>query len=109
MNRFRAEDYTYRVFWSDEDEAWIAVADEFRSLSYIDEKSPCAALEGMVGLLRETLNDIYTDGKEPPMPFSKRKYSGSFALRMTPEQHRRIAIEAAEMGISMNQLLVSRI
>ncbi|WP_368501224.1 toxin-antitoxin system HicB family antitoxin [uncultured Enorma sp.] len=28
---------------------------------------------------------------------------------MTPEQHRRVAIEAAEAHVSINQLLVSRI
>lgn len=49
------------------------------------------------------------DGDPIPEPLSKRQYSGRYALRMTPEQHRRLAMEAAEQGVSMNQLLVSRI
>ncbi len=109
MRRYKAEDYTFRVFWSEDDEAWIAVCDEFKLMSFIDEESQFDAFTGMVNLLQSTLDDLYKEGKEPPVPFSKRKYSGKFPLRMTPEQHRRIAMEAAEMGVSMNQLLVSRI
>ena len=106
--RFKAQDYTYRVFWSEEDGAFVCMADEFKSLSNLDEDQ-FSALSGMVDLLQSVIDDLYEEGQEPPVPFSKRMYSGKFPLRMTPEQHRRIAIEAAEMGISMNQLLVSRI
>lgn len=108
MERYKAEDYTFRVFWSGEDEEYVCVADEFRYLSNLDENQ-FDAFTGMVDLLQSVLDDIYDDGKEPPVPFSKQEYSGKFALRMTPEQHRRLAIEAAEQGVSMNQLLVSRI
>ena len=109
MERFKAQDYTYRVFWSDADEAWIGTASEFKYMSHIDEHDQFDAFAGIVELVRETLEEMYEDGEEPPVPFSKRDYSGTFPLRMTPEQHRRIAMEAAEMGVSMNQLLVSRI
>ena len=108
MDRYKAEDYTFRVFWSEEDDEFVCVVDEFKYLSNLDENQ-FDAFTGMVDLLRSVLDDLYTDGKEPPVPFSKQRFSGKFALRMTPEQHRRLAIEAAEMGVSMNQLLVSRI
>lgn len=109
MERYKAQDYTYTVFWSENDNAWIGVAGEFKSMSYIDEDDQLEAFAGIVELVRETLEEIYGDGDEPPAPFSKRSYSGTFPLRMTPEQHRRLAMEAAEMGVSMNQLVVSRI
>ena len=109
MERYKAQDYTYKVFWSEADEAWIGVASEFKSMSYIDENDQLDAFAGIVDLVRETLDEMYEDGEEPPAPFSKQEYSGRFALRMTPEQHRRLAEEAAEMGVSMNQLVVSRI
>ena len=109
MERYKAEDYTYRVFWSEEDAAWIGVCDEFRLMSNISEESPYDAFLGMTSLLRETLEEMYADGEEPPAPFSKRTYSGHISLRMTPEQHRRIAMESAEQGVSINQLLVSRV
>lgn len=108
MERYRAEEYTYRVFWSEEDGEYVCVADEFKSLSNLSTDQ-VEAFTGMVDLLQSVLDDIYGEGKEPPAPFSKREYSGRFHLRMTPEQHRRLATEASEMGVSINQLLVSRI
>mgnify|MGYP002868044182 CR=1 FL=1 len=109
MKRYNACDYTYRVFWSEEDEAWVSVADEFKYLSNLSESSQLDAFTGMVELLQSVLDDLYGEGQEPPAPFSMRSYSGHISLRMTPEQHRRIAIESAEQGVSINQLLVSRV
>jgi predicted HicB family RNase H-like nuclease len=63
----------------------------------------------MVSLVRFVFNDMEETGEEAPVPFSKREYSGSLRLRLPKEQHRRIALEAAEQGVSMNQLIVSRI
>jgi predicted HicB family RNase H-like nuclease len=59
--------------------------------------------------MRFVLDDMKASGEEVPMPFSKREYSGSLRVRLPKEQHRRIALEAAEQGVSMNQLIVSRI
>jgi len=109
MSRYKAEDYTYRVFWSDEDSAFIAACVEFPSLSNIDESGQSAALEGMVELLQDVLDEMEESGETPPIPFSRRRYSGRISLRITPEQHRRIAIESAEQGVSINQLLVARV
>jgi len=109
MSRYRAKDYTYRVFWSDEDRAFVAACVEFPSLSNIDESGQSTALEGMVELLQDVLDEMEASGEKPPVPFSKRRYSGRISLRITPEQHRRIAIESAEQGVSINQLLVSRV
>ena len=71
--RFRAQDYSYRVFWSEEDQAWIAVSPEFKYLSNIDEDSQLGAFSGMVDLLQSVLDDIYGEGKLPPAPFWTRQ------------------------------------
>ena len=39
-------------------------------------------------------------GKEP-----EKEYKGSFNIRIKPEQHRRIALYAAQMGITINQFV----
>ena len=44
-----------------------------------------------------------------PTPLASRTYSGKFALRIPPEKHRELAIEAAEQHVSLNQLVVSRL
>ena len=104
----KAEEYTYRVFWSDEDEAFIGTVAEFPRLSHFDGTRQ-EAFDGIVELVSDVMGDMEEDGEELPEPFGKRSYSGRIVLRMTPEQHRRIAMEAAEQGVSINTLLVSRI
>ena len=108
-NRHEAEEYTYRVFPSDDGNGYISTVTEFGGgLSNVGATMQ-DAIEGMVDLLRFVLDDMYEGGEVPPEPFSVRTYSGRYALRMTPEQHRRIAMESAEQGVSINQLLVSRV
>ena len=109
MDRYKADEYTYRVFWSEEDKAWVSTCAEFKSLSNISDLSLHDALAGMVELLRDVLDDIYEEGEEPPAPFSKRAYSGHISVRMPPEKHRMIAIESAEQNVSINQLIVARV
>lgn len=105
---YQAKDYTYRVFWSDEDDAYIATAAEFPGLSSIED-TPAEALCGMVDLVDFTLSDLVSETKPAPEPLRSRSYSGKISLRMPAEQHRRVAMEAAEQGVSINQLLVSRV
>lgn len=108
MSRYRAEEYTYRVAWSEEDGEFVCTVDEFKSLSNLDENQ-FDAFTGMVDLVHAVLDDMHQAGEEPPIPFSKRRYSGHISLRLAPEQHRRLAMESAEQGVSINQLLVSRV
>ena len=105
---YKAEDYTYRVFWSEEDSAYIATVAEFSLLSSIED-SQQEAFMGMVDLIRFVLADMEKSAEKPPAPLGKKVYSGELRLRMPTEVHRRVAIEAAEQGVSINQLLVSRI
>lgn len=105
---YKAEDYTYRVFWSDEDGEYVGTVAEFPSLSHLDPDQK-RAFAGIVELVDYVLKDMDECGERPPAPLGYRHYSGKIALRMTPEQHRRVAMEAAEQGVSINTLLVSRI
>lgn len=75
MERHRAEDYTYRVSWSEDDGMFVCTADEFKSLSNLDG-SRHGAFAGMVDLLQSVLDDIYGEGGEPPAPFSERRCPG---------------------------------
>ena len=105
---YKAEDYTYKVFWSEEDDSFIATVAEFPRLSSIED-TQSKAFTGMVELVGFVLDEMKKEGEEPPTPLSRRRYSGEIRLRMPKEVHRRVAIEAAEQGVSINQLLLSRI
>jgi len=105
---YNADEYNYHVVRDAEGKAFIATVVEFPSLSNIDDNQ-IGALTGMVDLVSFILADMKENGEEIPTPLTRRRFSGKISLRMTPEQHRRVATEATEQGISINQLLVSRI
>jgi len=49
------------------------------------------------------------NGETPPVAIADRTYSGKFMVRVTPETHRRLAIDAAEQHVSLNRLAASRL
>lgn len=103
-----AREYTYRVFWSKENGAFVSSVLEFPSLSNLAESQE-EALRGMVEVVRDTLSIISEEGREPPQPLGTKQFSGHLSLRIPPEEHRRVAMEAAEAGVSINQLIAARI
>lgn len=104
----KPEDYAYRVFWSQQDDAYIATVAEFPSLSCVEE-TQADAFFGIVAVVGTVLEGMAENGEEAPAPLASRTYSGKFALRIPPEKHRELAIEAAEQHVSLNQLVVSRL
>lgn len=106
--RVNHEHYTYRVTWSEEDKEFVGLCAELPGLSYLDE-SRTAALEGIVNLVGEVLEDMEASGETIPEPLSEKKYSGRFQVRIPPEQHRSLAIKAAESGVSLNRYVSSRL
>lgn len=100
--------YTYRVTWSEEDHEYVGMCAEFSSLSWLEETQE-GALSGIRSLVRECLNDMEENGESIPEPLATKKYSGKFMVRVPPETHRHLAIEAAEAGVSINRLVASRL
>ena len=103
-----AEHYTYRVTWSEEDGEHVALCLEFPSLSYLAD-TPAEALEGLIAMVGEVVDDMTASGETVPEPLSKRIYSGKFMVRIPPDQHRELAISAAEQGTSLNRYVASRL
>lgn len=103
-----ADHYTYRVSWSPDDAEFVATAVEFPSLSWLAGKQE-QALIGLRKVVQGVLADMAATGERPPEPLSVRHYSGQFRVRVPEPLHRRLASEAAEQGVSLNQLVVSRL
>jgi predicted RNase H-like HicB family nuclease len=95
--------YTYRVTWSEEDGEHIGQCIEFPSLSWL-ALEPEAALQGIRQVVADVVADLQASGEYIPEPLAVKKYSGRFMLRIPPELHRRLALEAAESGVSLNRL-----
>ena len=100
--------YTYRVTWSEDDREYVGLCAEFPSLSWL-AKSPGAALRGIRNLVAECIQDLKGRGEDIPKPFSCRKYSGKFMVRVPPDVHRDLAVKAAESGVSLNRLASSKL
>lgn len=100
--------YTYRVTWSEADQEHVGLCLEFPSLSWLAE-NPEKALKGIRQLVRECIHDMKENGEEIPVPLSTKTYSGKFMVRVPPETHRMLAIEAAESGVSLNRLISSKL
>ena len=104
----KVDKYTYRVMWSEEDQEYIGLCSEFPSLSWL-KASPEAALKGIRALVKATVKDMTENGEQVPEPIAVKKFSGKFMVRVPPEVHRHLALEAAESGVSLNRLASAKL
>ena len=105
MNR---DHYTYRVTWSPEDGEHVGLCAEFPSLSWLAE-SPEQALAGIRRVVRTAVADMRIAGENVPEPLAERRYSGHFMVRVPPEVHRALALQAAEAKVSLNRLASAKL
>ena len=98
------EKYSYRVLWSEEDGEHVGLCAEFPSLSWL-APSQGEALAGITKLVAGVLRDMAKTKEPAPEPLSLRTFKGHIAVRVPPAQHRELAMEAAEEGVSLNRLI----
>ncbi|MDN7876786.1 type II toxin-antitoxin system HicB family antitoxin [Burkholderia aenigmatica] len=100
--------FTYRVTWSPEDGDHVGLCAEFPSLSWLDG-TPEGALAGIRRLVAEVVRDLTANGEKVPEPIADRTYSGEFKVRIPPQAHRALVIQAAEQGVSLNRLASAKL
>lgn len=100
--------YTYRVTWSEEDAEHVGLCTEFPSLSWL-AATPEAALKGIRKLVADVVADMTSTGEQIPEPLATKHYSGKFMVRVPPEVHRQLAMEAAEAHVSLNRLASAKL
>ena len=103
-----SEKYTYRVSWSEEDQEHVGLCAELPSLSWL-AKTKEEALHGISSLVDQVLKDLEANREELPEPLSIKKYSGKFQVRIPPQIHRKLDIEAHEAKISLNRLVSAKL
>ncbi len=59
--------------------------------------------EAVLRGIRQVVADMRAAGATEPEPIALRQYSGKFMVRIPPEVHCKLAIEAAEAGVSLNR------
>lgn len=100
--------YAYRVIWSANDDEYLGLCAEFPGLSWL-AGTPEAALKGIRRVVAEGIEIMEADGDSIPKPLSNKKFSGKFSVRIPPEVHRHLAIQAAEEGVSLNRLISAKL
>jgi predicted HicB family RNase H-like nuclease len=108
MKLLRNDHYSYRVVWSEEDKEYVGLCAEFPSLSWLAHSQE-NALKGIREVVAESVEDMKKNGEPLPEPLTSKHYSGKFIVRVPPEVHRRLALEAAESGVSLNRLASARL
>jgi predicted HicB family RNase H-like nuclease len=100
----RANDrYTYRVTRSEEDQEYVGLCIEYPSLSWLASSTE-EALAGIRAMVAEVVADLAENHEPIPQPLATKNYCGRFMVRVPPELHRRLALEATEAGVSLNRL-----
>jgi predicted HicB family RNase H-like nuclease len=100
--------YTYRVTWSPEDDEHVGLCSEFPSLSWL-AATPEKALAGIRKVVAEVVADMQANGEPIPEPLAEKHYSGQFKVRIPPELHRTLAMQAAEQSVSLNRWVSAKL
>src|SRR5690606_19745862 len=103
MKTIENDHYTYRVTWSDEDQEYVGLCAEFPGLSWL-AVSPEAALRGVRRVVADVVEEMNESGELVPEPLASRKFSGKFMVRVPPDVHRGLTLQAVEAGVSLNRL-----
>jgi predicted HicB family RNase H-like nuclease len=104
----QTDHYTYRVTWSAEDGEHVGLCAEFPSLSWL-AGTPEEALQGIRSVVAEAVVDLQASSEPVPPALAERHYSGEFRVRIPPQVHRALTIEAAELGMSLNRLVNAKL
>ena len=97
-----AEDYSYGVAYSGEDDAFIGRVVEFPSLAAHSDTLE-GALREITSVVSFVLDDLRESGEPIPEPLTKKKFSGKLKLRLPSHLHRQLSIEAMREGTTLNQ------
>ena len=108
MRTLPHDHYTYHVTWSDEDKEYVGLCAEFPGLSWL-APAPEAALRGVRSVVADVVEDMNKQREPIPEPLASRSFSGKFMVRVPPNVHRELALEAAEAGVSLNRLASAKL
>jgi predicted HicB family RNase H-like nuclease len=108
MKANKQDQYTYRVTWSEEDGEHVGLCSEFPGLSWLDT-TPEASLRGIRRVVADVVADLEAEKEPVPEPLATRKFSGKILVRIPPEVHRDLVMEASEERVSLNRLVSARL
>lgn len=98
------EYYLYSTQWDNQKQQFKAWVAEFPHL-FGYGSSLGRALNSVKTKVHNELERLAQAGEEIPEPLSMKTYSGKLILRMSETLHRKLAQEATQDGVSLNQFI----
>jgi predicted RNase H-like HicB family nuclease len=100
--------YPIEVFWSDEDEGYIALAPDLPGCSAWGKTEADAILEvhDAIAAWIRAARSMKRAIPEPSQPASDTAYSGKFLMRVPKRLHAEMARTAKAQGVSLNQYVL---
>lgn len=100
--------YRVDVSWSEEDQAYIARVPELPGCSTHGDTGP-EAVENAEEAIELYVESLIARGIEPPTPLAERSFSGRIPLRIDPNLHRDLTLEADRENLSLNKLIMRKL
>lgn len=101
----KVDQYSVRIFWSDEDDGYIADSPELADVSAFGE-TPGSALAELGTARGLWLEEMQAMGRDAPPPLTLPRHSGQFRLRVPRSLHAWLSARAELEGVSLNTLIV---
>jgi hypothetical protein len=101
--------YTYRAEWSPEHGEYLGRCIEIPDLLPSSAPTAPEAIAGIERIAAFHERGVAEGGETAPTPLTQRPYSGRFLVRTSTALHKRLAIEAAEERVSLNQWVVQKL
>jgi predicted HicB family RNase H-like nuclease len=73
------------------------------------QENPFVISRAIRTVVAKAVKDMRANGEEIPEALASRRSSGKFMVRVPPEIHRQLAVEAAEAGVSLNRLVSAKL
>ena len=99
--------YPIEVFWSDEDECYIAIAPDLAGCSAAgdSEEEALQEIRTAITLWLETAKKMKRKLPDPSPPLNA-SYSGKFLMRVPKTLHANLSRSAKQQGVSLNQYVL---
>lgn len=99
--------YPIEVFWSDEDECYIAIAPDLPGCSAAgdSEEEALQEIRTAMSLWLETAKTMKRKLPDPSPPVNA-SYSGKFLMRVPKTLHANLSRSAKQQGVSLNQYVL---
>ena len=105
MAKKKLPKYRVDIYWSAEDICYLANVPELKGC-ITHGSSYANAAKNAQEAIEAYIESLIDDGKEAPVPFAEKDFSGKLNVRMSPELHRALALEAQLQNKSINAVIL---